>query len=197
MLKQPVPSLSRWIAGSAIVVTLLLSTGVAAWAAQPHRVVSDDAAAVAPPAPPAPPEAPAAPPAPPAPPAPTDASAGVAPRPPPEPPTPPSPAPPAVAPAPPAHRTPAPVYPVAAAAQRIGGKVVLLIDIDAEGRATAVEVERSEPAGVFDKAAVDAAMRWTFSPERKDGKPVPSRVRVPVEFKPDPPAPPAPPSLTS
>src|SRR5690606_33405232 len=63
------------------------------------------------------------------------------------------------------ERTPPPRYPAAAIEQGIGGKVVLVVDVDANGRATAVEVERSEPAGVFDQAAIDAARQWTFKPE--------------------------------
>lgn len=50
-----------------------------------------------------------------------------------------------------------------------------------------MEVERAQPAGVFDAAAVEAAWKWQFNPETQDGQPVPGRVRVPVEFAPDPP----------
>lgn len=82
-----------------------------------------------------------------------------------------------------ANHTPAPKYPAEALAQRIGGKMVLAIDIDATGKPIEVEVVQSEPAGVFDQATVDAAMQWRFQPEIKDGKPVSSRVRVPVEFR--------------
>ncbi|MGQ4584457.1 TonB family protein [Lysobacter sp. F60174L2] len=81
-------------------------------------------------------------------------------------------------------RTP-PRYPASALKQGIGGKVVLVVDVDANGRATAVEVERSEPAGVFDQAAIDAAWQWTFNPEIRDGKPVAGQVRVPITFETD------------
>jgi len=67
--------------------------------------------------------------------------------------------------------------------QKISGTVVLVIDIDAQGNPVDVEVERSEPAGVFDQAAIDAAWKWKFNPELKAGKPVASRVRVPVTFE--------------
>ena len=77
----------------------------------------------------------------------------------------------------------APAYPPEALANRISGKVVLEIDIDAQGRPVAVEVKQSEPAGVFDRAAADAAMKWTFAPEIRGGKPMPGRVRVPIDFK--------------
>ena len=81
-----------------------------------------------------------------------------------------------------------PKYPAEAAAQKISGRVVLLIDIDAKGKPTAIEVETAEPVGVFEAQAVAAAWDWTFDPEIKDGRPVSSRVRVPVDFKMDPPA---------
>lgn len=79
-----------------------------------------------------------------------------------------------------------PAYPAAAAEARQTGKVVLLVDIDARGNVSHVEVEHAHPAGVFDAQAVEAAKAWKFEPETKDGRPVPSRVRVPVQFEMDP-----------
>lgn len=38
MLRQPVPSLARWMGGSAIVAVLSLATAFAAWASQPSRL---------------------------------------------------------------------------------------------------------------------------------------------------------------
>jgi TonB family protein len=268
MLKQPVPSLTRWIGGAALVAVLALGVGFAAWSSQPGRVVAREvpaghvmsqiavsidggkpehftvlskagepfamrtehggqqwemqatasprgdgtvafdssirrdgklvgapkllvqegkragieigesingarngikldlvvtAAAPPPPAPPAPPV-----PAPPAPPAPSAV-----------PPIPP------VAPAPPAPppALPAPAYPKDALAQHINGKVVLLIDIDAQGNPTNVVVDRSEPPGVFDQVSIDAARKWKFKPAVKDGRPVAGRISVPVQFE--------------
>ncbi len=172
MLKQPVPSLSRWLGGSVVVVALTLAAGVTAWAAQPSR----PAARATMPTPPAAPVPPAEPtiPAPPVPPAP--------PPPPAIPPVPP------VAPAPPlssqaSDPMPPPPYPEQALKQGLDGMVMLLIAVGADGKPTAVQVEHSEPAGVFDAAAVNAAKQWTFMPERKHGKPVAGRVRVPITFK--------------
>ena len=34
----------------------------------------------------------------------------------------------------------------------------------------------------LDRAAIDAARRWRFNPEVRDGVPVAGRVRVPVDF---------------
>lgn len=77
-----------------------------------------------------------------------------------------------------------PAYPAAAAAGGVGGKVVLLVSIDAAGKPTLVEVERSEPAGVFDAASIEAAYQWRFDPKIEDGRAVPSQLRVPVRFEP-------------
>ncbi|WP_222563886.1 TonB family protein [Novilysobacter antarcticus] len=91
----------------------------------------------------------------------------------------------------PGGRMPPPRYPADAAKQGIGGKVVLVLQLDAQGKVSGVEVESSQPAGVFDQAAIDAARNWTLNPAMKDGKPVAGKVRVPVTFEADPPAPPA------
>ena len=137
MLKQPVPSLSRWIGGAVLVGVLALGVGFAAWSAQPARaVVSHDV-------PPPPPLAPPPPPMPPAPPSaahdsaarttggPCDSTRGSG----------------GSGAAPPPPALPAPAYPKDALAQHINGKVVLLIDIDAQGNPTNVVVDQSEPAG--------------------------------------------------
>jgi TonB family protein len=78
---------------------------------------------------------------------------------------------------------PAPAYPKDALAQHINGKVVLLIDIDAQGNPTNVVVDRSEPPGVFDQVSIDAARKWKFQPAIKDGRPVAGRISVPVQFE--------------
>ena len=75
-----------------------------------------------------------------------------------------------------------PKYPADAVANKVSGKVVLLVDVAADGSVADAKVEKSEPAGVFDQAALDAAKDWTFKPAMKDGKPVAGRVRVPVTF---------------
>ena len=185
MLRQPVPTRSRRLGGILAVVSLTLVTGYGAWAAQPasQPVLVVSPSGHMPPPPPVAPEAP------PAPPAPVDVAAAPAPpAPPPAPPAPPAAPPPPGALA--ANRTPPPRYPSAAVEQGIDGTVVLVVDIDAEGRPLDVVVEKSTPAGVFDQAAIDAARQWRFTPAVENGKAVPGRVRVPIRFEADdPPAP--------
>ena len=78
-----------------------------------------------------------------------------------------------------------PPYPKAAADAGISGKVVLIIDVAADGTVANVQVERSEPAGVFDANALATVRKWLFKPATKDGKPVGGRIRVPIEFRRD------------
>lgn len=137
MLKQPLPSRRRWIAGAALVAAMTSFAGVAAWAAQPSTT-ADPVEKV--------------------PPASADPAPGV---------------------------LDPPKYPADAIAQDITGKVVLLIDVDAQGDPTAVVVESAEPAGVFEAEAAAAAWKWKFTPAIENGHPVASRIRVPVEFEAD------------
>ena len=186
MLKQPVPTRSRRTVGGALMTALALLTGTVAWAAQPARPAESPegpAAMAVPEALPPPP-----PPAPPAPPAPLDPALPPLPAPPlppaPVAPPPPPPSPPSPLPsAPPVQRTPPPKYPATALKQKVEGVVVLAVDINTQGLPVDIKVERSEPAGVFDQTAVDAAWQWTFSPAVEAGKPVASRIRVPISFK--------------
>ena len=75
-----------------------------------------------------------------------------------------------------------PLYPKLAVDQKLSGKVVLLVDVAADGRVTGIAVESSKPAGVFDAAAIEAAWQWKFKPTLEKGKAVAGRVRVPVDF---------------
>lgn len=78
-----------------------------------------------------------------------------------------------------------PAYPKEALGAGISGKVVLIVDVAPDGSVAGVQVESSEPAGVFDSATLESVRKWRFTPAVKDGKPVGGRVRVPVEFRKD------------
>lgn len=60
-------------------------------------------------------------------------------------------------------------------------EVVLFVSIDPEGLVTNVEVASAERAE-FGEAARDAMRRWRFTPARRNGTPVPVRIRVPFTF---------------
>jgi TonB family protein len=134
MLKEPLPTPRRRIAGHAAVATLVLGAAFAAWAAQPP--VAQDAATIA---------------------RRDVASVALAP----------------------------PTYPKTALEQGISGKVVLIVDVAADGSVAAAKVERADPAGVFDASALETVKKWRFTPATKDGKPVASRIRVPIEWRAD------------
>lgn len=79
-----------------------------------------------------------------------------------------------------------PVYPVDVAKEGVNGQVVLLFDIGADGSVIRGKVERSSGDARLDASALAAANKWKFRPEVREGKPVPSQVRVPVKFEMDP-----------
>ncbi len=76
----------------------------------------------------------------------------------------------------------APSYPKDMAWQGVGGVVVLIVIIDADGRVVDQQVEKSSSSAQLDQAALDGARAWRFTPARKQGRPIASRARVPVDF---------------
>lgn len=90
--------------------------------------------------------------------------------------------PPVPATAPLAVDTPPPTYPLALACAGHGGEVVLVLSLDAEGVPADVRIENSSRRRGLDMAAVAAVRTWRFRPATSRGKPVPTRIRVPVRF---------------
>jgi TonB family protein len=86
------------------------------------------------------------------------------------------------------------VYPPAAAEQGLEAEVVLLLDINAQGRIDSATVaEPAKPPGMgFDEAAVAAARQFEFEPAEVDGKPIAVQLSYRYKFKLAPKAPPAP-----
>jgi TonB family protein len=85
-------------------------------------------------------------------------------------------------------------YPKAAEEQRLEAEVILLLDINAEGKVDAVGiVEPATPAGMgFDEAAMAAAQQFEFDPAELDGKPVAVQLNYRYRFTLTPKAEPAP-----
>lgn len=81
-----------------------------------------------------------------------------------------------------------PLYPAGAAKAGVSGKVIVIVDVGADGSVVAAKIEKSDPAGVFDDTVMAAVQKWKFEPAIENGKPVAGRVRVPVDFRVDPPA---------
>ena len=76
-----------------------------------------------------------------------------------------------------------PRYPRDALRRRVNGWVDMLITQRPDGTVSKVEVIGSEPAGVFDQAAIDAVRQWKFKPRVIDGQAVDSRGRQRLEFR--------------
>jgi len=74
-----------------------------------------------------------------------------------------------------------PVYPHGLRAAGIVGRVTLDAVLDTEGRVAEVHVARSNNP-FFERSAIDAVMKWRFSPALKQGKPVKTRIRQEINF---------------
>jgi protein TonB len=78
---------------------------------------------------------------------------------------------------------PKPVYPAYARRRGIEGRVVLGVEVTAEGNASAVAVVESSGHDSLDAAALKVVRQWRFDPAVRDGGVVPSRVQVPILFR--------------
>ncbi len=75
------------------------------------------------------------------------------------------------------------VYPTSELTSGKDVLVVLAVTVDASGHVSKVDVLDSGGA-VFDEAAAVAARLWLFQPGTRGGKPLPTRIRVPIHFAP-------------
>lgn len=82
-----------------------------------------------------------------------------------------------------AKRTAQPWYPSSAQRDGVEGYVTVRLDIDADGRVKNVIVVDSEPLGVFEQSAREAARRFEFVPARVSGKAVKTTVEKTVVFE--------------
>jgi protein TonB len=77
---------------------------------------------------------------------------------------------------------PKPPYPAAAVRRGAQGRVILLAEVLADGRAGRVQLERSSGHALLDASAMNTVRTWRFTPARKDGVIVTQTVRIPIEF---------------
>ena len=75
-----------------------------------------------------------------------------------------------------------PIYPETAKRANVEGVVILQVEIDSSGSVMDAQVAQSLGSGC-DEAALEAVKKQPFTPGYEDGKPVPSRFRVPYHFK--------------
>lgn len=76
----------------------------------------------------------------------------------------------------------APRYPQAAAQNHIEGWVTIEFVISAAGTVTEAMIIASQPAHVFDQAALEAIEKWTFQPSIANGLAVPRRAARTFNF---------------
>ena len=81
-------------------------------------------------------------------------------------------------------RTAPPVFPKESQRRREYGTVVLLVLVDARGRPTQIDVERSSGFARLDAAARNAVEKFLFRPYEVNGIARPAQVRIPIGFDP-------------
>jgi protein TonB len=79
-------------------------------------------------------------------------------------------------------QNPKPPYPPLAFKARIEGKVILIAEVQPDGRAGQVRVLESSDNEMLDQAALSTVRQWRFTPARKDGVIVTQAVRIPITF---------------
>jgi protein TonB len=74
-------------------------------------------------------------------------------------------------------------YPQKARLRKIEGFVQLSFVIDSEGATRDISVVASEPAGLFDSAAIRAVSKWRFKPGNHQGRAVNTRASQTIRFE--------------
>jgi TonB family protein len=77
---------------------------------------------------------------------------------------------------------PEPQYSEEARRAKLQGTVLLSMVINKQGKAEKIQIERKLGSGL-DEKAVEAVQKWTFKPGTKDGKPVPVRANIEINFR--------------
>ena len=76
-----------------------------------------------------------------------------------------------------------PIYPVDVQKRGVTGMVVMIVDVAVDGSVSAAKIDRSAGDQRLDASALEAVKKWKFRPAMKNGKPVVSQARVPVDFR--------------
>jgi protein TonB len=77
---------------------------------------------------------------------------------------------------------PRPPYPMVARRMGYHGKVVLDVEVLAEGKAGDVKLYQSSGYDILDNAALQTVKTWRFTPACRFGQPVTQRFLVPIKF---------------
>lgn len=76
-----------------------------------------------------------------------------------------------------------PSYPAAARAAGRSGRVLIVVNVNALGRATGARVTQSSGVASLDQAALSAARASTYHPRRVAGIPLPDTITIPYTFR--------------
>ena len=77
---------------------------------------------------------------------------------------------------------PKPNYPALARSRGWEGKVLLRVNVSADGHSESVTVYQSSDHDMLDESAVEAVEKWLFIPAKQGDRAVPSTVIVPINF---------------
>jgi len=75
--------------------------------------------------------------------------------------------------------------PAAACAQRVPGRVTLEVEVDADGRITAMRILDSQPAGLYDGTALAMARNSRMEPAHRGGMPIAATGLLTLRYEPD------------
>ncbi len=75
-----------------------------------------------------------------------------------------------------------PEYPEEARKKGLTGMVVVEVVLNQAGKVEKAQVQESSGYALLDEAAKTAAMRFEFSPAKKDGKTVKCKMKIPFKF---------------
>ena len=78
---------------------------------------------------------------------------------------------------------PKPPYPRLAIRRNYEGTVILSVEVLPDGSVREVKLLESSGHTILDRSAVKAVRKWRFKPGTKGGKPVTTRVKIPVVFR--------------
>ena len=79
-------------------------------------------------------------------------------------------------------QNPKPDYPAVAKSRGWTGKVLLKVQVSAQGTSDSVAIEQSSGHEILDESAVEAVKKWRFIPAKRGETPVASSVIVPIVF---------------
>jgi len=82
-----------------------------------------------------------------------------------------------------AVRVVSPEFPQSAQARGIEGFVIVAVTISDKGQVVDAKVVSAEPAGFFEKVAIESVKKWSFEPGIENGKNVSSTIKQKINFK--------------